>query len=216
MRVGGWVQASWRFMSIEVYELDAAQVVATGPLGLLLLTPFMRGADIATLERAATVARERTAAPDAGDLVSLLAVFMAPFYGDAAARELVRRVFMSTELLDESPLYRSWRREAREEGRVEGRQEGRQEGWDEGLRRGVQTALEGRFGALDEALVAAINAAPEATLRDLLAHVATDRSSICAGGWEARSRRVASGSRRLQVAPIWRGERAERVGTHPQ
>ena len=96
-------------MSVEVYELAAEQIVATGPLGLLPLTPFMRRADIPTLERAAIAARDHTSGADAGDLVSLLAVLVARFHGDTAARELVRRVFMSTELLDESPLYQAWR-----------------------------------------------------------------------------------------------------------
>lgn len=57
MRVGEWVQASWQFIGVEVYELAAAHVVDEGPVGLLPLTPFMRGADIPTLERAATWSR---------------------------------------------------------------------------------------------------------------------------------------------------------------
>jgi predicted transposase YdaD len=130
----------------------------------------MRGATVPTPEQAATLAREQAAGPDAGDLVSLLAVFMARFHGDTAARELVRRIFMSTELLDESPLYQAWQREWREVGWNEGREQGR----EAALREAARTTLAGRFGALDESLMTAINAAPETALLDLLAHVATE------------------------------------------
>lgn len=92
------------------------------------------------------------------DLVSLLAVFMARFQGDAAARALVRSVTMSIEILDESPLYRAWRAESRLQG----------------IRDATRDALESRFSALDEATLALVNAAPEPALRAVLAHIATD------------------------------------------
>lgn len=158
MRVGSWVQATWQVTNVEVYELSAEQIVASEAIGLLPLVPFMRGANVPTIERAARAITQQTAGALSADLVSLLAVFMARFQGDAAARALVRSVTMSTEILDESPLYRAWRAE-----------------WQaDGLREATRIALLGRYGALDEATLALVNAAPEPALRAVLAHIATD------------------------------------------
>lgn len=162
MQIGTWVQSTWNFVNIEVYDLSAPAIVSAGNLGLLPLTPFMQGADVPAIERAAAIIKERASSEEASDLVSLLAVFMARFYGSSAAREMVRRVFMSTEILDTSPLYQEMKAEGRAEGRAEG------------LREAVRLALEGRFGALDADLLAALNAADEARLREVIAHVASD------------------------------------------
>lgn len=166
MRVGSWVQATWQFINVEVYRLAARDIVASATLGLLPLVPFMRGAQIPVIERAAAQIKEQASAAGANDLVSLLAVFMARFHGEAAARALVRRVFMSTEILDQSPLYRTWVTQAKNEGLHEGLREG--------LREGARAALEVRFGPLDDALVALLDAADEAALRAVLSHVGTD------------------------------------------
>jgi hypothetical protein len=49
-----------------------------------------------------------------------------------------------------------------------------EKGQEEGRRQMVRAALEGRFGTLSEDLLAALNAADEATLRDVVAHIGTD------------------------------------------
>jgi hypothetical protein len=161
MRVGTYRQATWRVKNIEIYRLAASEVVAAGTLGLLPLVPFMRGADEPTIESAARAIqrRERAAEPGLpGDMVSLLAAFTALFHGEDAARALVRRMLMNTDILDESPLIQSIKRDARTEA----------------LREAVRPALEARFGPLDEALAAALGAADEAALRAVIANVATD------------------------------------------
>ncbi|HEY7780547.1 MAG TPA: hypothetical protein VIC85_10090 [Ktedonobacterales bacterium] len=160
MKVGTYRQAIWRVKNIEIYRM-AADVVASGVLGLLPLVPFMRGADVPTIEAAGRAIHKREESADPGregDLVSLLATFTALFHGEEAARALVRRILVNTDILDESPLIQSIRRDARAEG----------------LREAVRLAIESRFGPLDEALMATLNAASEATLRDIIAHVATD------------------------------------------
>jgi phage-related tail protein len=45
---------------------------------------------------------------------------------------------------------------------------------EEGERQMARLALEGRFGALGEDVLAALGSAGEAALRDLVAHVSTD------------------------------------------
>lgn len=49
-----------------------------------------------------------------------------------------------------------------------------EKGQEEGRRQMVRAALEGRFGTLSEDLLAALNAADEAALRDVVAHIGTD------------------------------------------
>lgn len=69
---------------------------------------------------------------------------------------------MSTELLDQSPLYREWVEKAKAEGRAEE------------LRDSVRIELEGRFQALDTDLLAAIEAATPDALKETLRHITTD------------------------------------------
>lgn len=54
------------------------------------------------------------------------------------------------------------------------RREGREEGQREGARAMALEALEGRFGALPEDAVAAVQRADEATLRAIMRHLATE------------------------------------------
>jgi predicted transposase YdaD len=183
MRIGSWVQATWQIVNIEVYNLDARDIIAAGLPGLLPLVPFMRGGDTEAIEQAGQALKEQEVqAPQShaewGDLVSLLAVFTARMRGEEAARALIRSMYMSTEFLEESPLYRAWRAEAREQGLEQGKELGLEEGLEQGkldgLRLAVRAALEGRFGTLPESLLALIAAANEATLTAVLTHIATD------------------------------------------
>jgi flagellar biosynthesis/type III secretory pathway protein FliH len=100
---------------------------------------------------------------------------------------------MSTELLDESPLYRQWVErataegmakgvaegmakglaEGKAEGLAEGLAEGKAEGKAEGLVEGTEAALSGRFGPLDQAMRDALKYADEATLLGILSQIAT-------------------------------------------
>ncbi len=71
---------------------------------------------------------------------------------------------MSTEILEQSPLYQEWTRNAREQGR--------QEGIEEGLRQAALAVLRGRFGELPPEAVTALSAADQGTLDSLLPHLA--------------------------------------------
>lgn len=170
MLVGDWVQATWQFINIEVFDLRAPAIVATEHLGLLPLVPFMRDASIAVIESAARLVKERSAPGEASILASLLAVFGARQYGNDAMRALIRRLFMSTELLDQSPLYREWVDKAKAEGLAEGKAEGEAQG----MRIAVQAALEGRFQSLDAGLLAALEVATPDALKETLRHITTD------------------------------------------
>ena len=182
MRVGSWLQATWQFTNIEVYDLPARDILAAGQPGLLPLVPFMRESDLTVIESAARIVKEKSAPVEASELASLLAVFGSRRFGNDAMRALIRRLFMSTEVLDTSPLYREWVEKAQAEGMAqgmaqgiaEGREEGIAEGEAQGLREAIQAMLESRFQTLDEDLLALIAAADLPTLRAAVRHVALD------------------------------------------
>jgi hypothetical protein len=175
MQVGDLPPATWPFHGIELYALPAERVLA-GDLaelvGLLPLVPFMQGGEtLATIEQAARLIQERVGDPEQ-QMVSeaLLAVFAARHLGAEGVLALLRRLFMSTEILDQSPLYRRWIAE----GEAEGEAKGRAEGEAKGLREATLAVLRSRWGEVSADLQALVEAASADTLRDMLAHMVTD------------------------------------------
>ena len=182
MRAGSWLQATWQFINLEVYDLPARDILAVGRSGLLPLVPFMRESDLTVIESAARLVKERSAPVEASELASLLAVFGSRRYGNDAMRALIWRLFMSTEVLDTSPLYREWVEKAQAEGMAQGMAqgiaqgiaEGEAQGEAQGLRESIQAVLESRFQTLDDEMLALIAAADLSTLRAAVRHVALD------------------------------------------
>lgn len=187
MRVAELPPATWPFHGIRLYALPAERVL-TGDLaelvGLLPLVPFMRGgAGSATIERAAHQIQERIADAEQQTIAeTLLVLFATRHVGPNDALALFRRLFMSTEILEQSPLYREWIAEAlqrgealgRAAGEAAGRAEGRAEGETDGLRQATHTALLGRWQSLPAEIETALTGASSATLNDILAHLTTD------------------------------------------
>lgn len=73
---------------------------------------------------------------------------------------------MSTEILETSPLYQEWVRKATAEGMAQG--------MAQGMREAALAVLRGRFGALPDALEAAIRLASPETLQPMLEHAASE------------------------------------------
>jgi hypothetical protein len=89
-------------------------------------------------------------------------VFTARHLGAEGVLALLRRLFMLTEILDQSPLYRRWIAEGKAEGEAAG------------MRQAALAALRSRWGELPADVEAAAGAATKETLLDMVAHVATD------------------------------------------
>ena len=151
-----------RYGVVRLWEVPAERVLNSPSYALWPLAPLLAGA---TDETTVAVA-ERLAAVDAprqerGDLIGLL-VGLAGLRRAGAAYEtlvtLMRRHAMLDELLRESSMAEMFIKEGREEG-------GRQM---------AQVALEGRFGTLPADLLAALGKSDEGTLREVVAHIATD------------------------------------------
>jgi hypothetical protein len=174
IRAGDEVLATWRFAGVELYHLGAEQLIAPGLLGLLPLVPFSRdGIDIAVIERAGQIVKERAPADELGEMETLLAIFGARTFGAEVMRAMLRRLAMSTEILDTSPLYQEWKREWQEQGMQQGMQQGIQQGHADAWREALLLVLRGRFGELPESLVGATSAAPSERIEEALARAAT-------------------------------------------
>lgn len=128
----------------------------------------MRGGEQeAIVERAATLVRERVADSERQRMAaSLLALFAARHLGAKSVLAIFRRVFMSTEILDQSPLYHQLVDEAVARSRAEGEAKG--------VREAALAALRGRWGELSPEIATAVEAASAGGLLEVLAHVATD------------------------------------------
>ncbi len=116
----------------------------------------------ATLDGAVAVAGRIAAAPlpehERSELAALLVALSDLRLERGALREALRRIPMIDDILEQSSLSEEYLLK----------------GIAQGERRMAQAALEGRFGALDADLLAALGAADEATLAALMAHIATD------------------------------------------
>ena len=163
VRVGRRRIVDWYFEGIALYDILAQSLLERGITGLLPLVPFCRdGGTLEAIERAAELVKTQATASEQQELEALLAIFGARHVGSAAMLAMIRRLFMSTEILETSPLYREWVQKAHDEGKAEG------------IREAVLIVLRNRFGELPPSLAAAINAAAATQLQDVLAHAVTD------------------------------------------
>lgn len=154
------------FIGIEAYRLAAPDLMALaeqGAYGLLPLVPFSNGGEtLEAAERAARLALTSAPTEQAEPLAVLVGVFAARKLGQNVAEAMLRRLLMSSNTLELSPLYLKW---------VE---EGREKGLEEGLRNSARLILQGRFGAVPPEMEAAIVAASHAQLDDFMLHAATE------------------------------------------
>jgi hypothetical protein len=130
---------------------------------LLSLVPFTRdGRTFAAVEHAAELLKQQTSGAESNDLESLLAVFASRTFPGDVVMETRMRILMSNEILESSPLYQTWVRDAAEKGR------------EQGMRESVLAILRTRFDELPPELIAAVSSANRRVLEDLLPHVSTD------------------------------------------
>ena len=94
---------SWgiTFICVRLWEQDAAAAVASGALGLAVLSPLMGGATGALVERAAALVLGQGAAePRRANLLTILGVFAEPLVGrDRFVRMIGREQLMASDLL---------------------------------------------------------------------------------------------------------------------
>lgn len=160
--IGNELETLWNFTNIELYTLPASAIIKATAVGLMPVVPFTQGAGQEIVEAAMRRVREEAPAQQAEQLAALLGLFTTRFHGEAFALGLVRRYFMSTEILQEFPLFRSMMAEAEAKGEAKG------------MRAISMRILEERFGPLSQDVIDALNGADVPTLSELAVHLSAD------------------------------------------
>jgi predicted transposase YdaD len=165
------------FTIVRLWEIPQARVLDVAAPALWPLAALMAGS---TVKTTIEVAQRLAAAPEPLEERRELTGLLITLAGLRLPRErllaAIRRNPMIDELLRESSVAEEFIEEGFKRGIEQGREQGREEGRSAGVRDAVLLLLEGRFGALDPALVAAIERADKPTLEQVLLHGATDTS----------------------------------------
>ena len=140
---------------VRLWEVALERVLQTQETGLLPLAPLAAGATeetvVAVAHRIAELSLPR---PERAELVGLLAVLAGMRLSRPRVEQLLRRTTMIRDLIRASSFTDVMK--------------------DEGKREVVQTMLEGRFGELEQAGLAALEEAQEPVLHEIAAHITTD------------------------------------------
>ncbi len=94
-----------------------------GPVGLLPLLPFTQGASADMIEAAMRRVKDEAPTEQVRPLAGLPGLFTSRFYGEDLALNVFRRLFMSTEILQEFPLFRDMMTQAEARGEARGERE---------------------------------------------------------------------------------------------
>ena len=148
---------------VRLWELPPEQVLATDTYALWPLVGLMAGASIETMiETAERVIAAPIPRGEQSEITGTLVLLAGVNLPLDAIIEAIRRQPMLDEIFEESSVAQYLMEKGQEEGR-------RQTARDM-----ARMALESRYGTLAEDLLAALNAADEAALRDVVAHIGTD------------------------------------------
>jgi hypothetical protein len=99
--IDGQVVQPWGVGRIALWEQDGQAALASGSLGLVVLSPLMRHADVALVETAASLVLTQAPPTQQGDLLSILGVFAEPLVDAKRFTDLVgRERLMSSDLFD--------------------------------------------------------------------------------------------------------------------
>lgn len=158
---------------VKLWELPQERVLATDNYDLWPLAVLMKDATLESSVAAVEQIAQKTelAAAERSELINLAEVFSTLRLGRGKLREALRGLKVIDDLLKES----AYIQEALAEGEAKGKAEGKAEGELQATRTLTQLALEGRFGApLSDDLVAALQAADVAPLREIIHDIATE------------------------------------------
>jgi hypothetical protein len=163
LRTPNRLVAAWHYIGIKLYELPAETLLERSLPGLLPLVPFCAGgADLGVIERSAELVQEMVSGGEAEILESLLFVFAARSFDASVLLAMMRRLHMSTEIIEKSAFYQEALVKGVEQGKVEG------------IRDAAFVTLRGRFGELPPDLLSAISEASSDVVLDVLAHAGTE------------------------------------------
>lgn len=158
---------AYHYGVVKLWEIPQERVLAMAEYGPWPLADLMGGTSVeATVSIAEPLAELSAPERERSDLIGLLANLA----GVNIPQDVLLAAFRSKPMIDDLLEYSSVAQAFVEEGERRGEQRGEQRM----ARRMALLALEGRFGPLSDELRAAINAADEATLQEIVAHIATE------------------------------------------
>lgn len=98
--VDGQVALEWPVHCVRLWEQDAPTALASGKLGLTVLSPLMRNASASLVEQAVATLLSQAALPQQADLLSILGVFAEPLLArDRFVRLVGKDKLMASDLL---------------------------------------------------------------------------------------------------------------------
>lgn len=100
--IDGQTIYTWQMQCIRLWEHDARSAVASGNLGLTVLSPLMHHADSNLVEQAVSTLLQQAPLPQQADLLSMLAIFAEPLIDQARITRLVGK-----ERVMQSAFFRS-------------------------------------------------------------------------------------------------------------
>jgi hypothetical protein len=90
----------WRLPVVRLWELEAEAALAAGTLGLVVLSPLMRGASAALVQRAVDTVLAQASLIQQADLLSILGVFAEPLLArETFVRMVGKEKLMASDLL---------------------------------------------------------------------------------------------------------------------
>ncbi len=170
--VDGQVVQQWTLRRVALWEQDAQAALASGRLGLVVLSPLMQSADAALVETAVQVVLQQAAPAEQADLLAILGALAVPLFDAQRFITLVgRNRLMESQLFER--LFKDREDELQEQMRQQQEQmRQQQEQFRVALQQLLEDTLMVRFPTAPIALVGVIRQIEEpATLRRLIVAV---------------------------------------------
>jgi hypothetical protein len=159
------------YTAVKLWEVPYERILQTNDYPIWALAGLMAGA---TVDTTIAVAERLAAAPipreDQIEFTNALLLLSGLRLPGRAILEALRRSSMLDDILRESSFADALREYLHDQWKEEGVEQGRMEA----TRQAARVALEGRFGALSADLLAALNAANEQVLMEIIASVTTE------------------------------------------
>jgi predicted transposase YdaD len=167
------VVLDWHIPCVRLWEEDAPAALASGNLGLTVLSPLMRNATEALVEQAVATLSNEAALPQQADLLSILGVFAEPLmkrerYVRLVGREKLMASDLLTYLMEEKLAEVRAEKDAEKEAALEAAREAAREAAHEAAHEAAKNAaIDQLQQTLEEVVIARFPDAPIALVHDI-------------------------------------------------
>jgi len=161
---------TFHFQVARLWEEPVEHWLQSGNLSLLIFTPLLKDATLASFDQAAEVIQQAANPAERDNALNYLVLFAMRKFG----RSIITNHIRGNPVLDTYITQSEWYQEILQRGEERGEQRGEQRGELRGAQRMAQRALEGRFGTVPQDVLDALAQADEATLEAIVLHITTD------------------------------------------